>query len=52
MHLVDTTLFFSPTSGGVKRYLMAKHDWLADHTSHRHTIVVPGVQRSMRSNRI
>ncbi len=42
MHLVDTTLFFSPTSGGVKRYLTAKHDWLATHTTHRHTIVVPG----------
>ncbi len=42
MHLVDTTLFFSPTSGGVKRYLTAKHDWLRSHTTHRHTIVVPG----------
>ena len=42
MHVVDTTLFFSPTSGGVKRYLTAKHDWLKRHTTHRHTIVVPG----------
>jgi len=42
MHLVDTTLFFSPTSGGVKRYLTAKHHWLKGHTTHRHTIVVPG----------
>jgi alpha-1,6-mannosyltransferase len=42
MHLVDTTLFFSPTSGGVKRYLTAKHAWLKSHTTHRHTIVVPG----------
>ena len=42
MHLVDTTLFFSPTSGGVKRYLTAKHAWLASHTSWEHTIVVPG----------
>jgi alpha-1,6-mannosyltransferase len=42
MHLVDTTLFFSPTSGGVKRYLSAKHAWLAAHTSWEHTIVVPG----------
>jgi len=42
MHLVDTTLFFSPTSGGVKRYLTAKHAWLAAHTSWEHTIVVPG----------
>ena len=42
MHLLDTTLFYSPTSGGVKRYLTAKHAWLAAHTSWEHTIVVPG----------
>jgi alpha-1,6-mannosyltransferase len=42
MHLVDTTVFYSPTSGGVKRYLTAKHAWLAAHTSWEHTIVVPG----------
>jgi alpha-1,6-mannosyltransferase len=41
MHLVDTTLFYSPTSGGVKRYLTAKHAWLEANTSWRHTIVVP-----------
>jgi alpha-1,6-mannosyltransferase len=42
VHLVDATLFFSPTSGGVKRYLCAKHAWLRAHTSWEHTIVVPG----------
>jgi len=42
VHLVDATLFYSPTSGGVKRYLTAKHAWLAAHTSCEHTIVVPG----------
>jgi alpha-1,6-mannosyltransferase len=42
MHLVDTTLFYSPTSGGVKRYLTAKHAWLRAHTTWQHTIVVPG----------
>ena len=42
MHLVDTTLFYSPTSGGVRRYLNAKHAWLAAHTRWQHTIVVPG----------
>jgi alpha-1,6-mannosyltransferase len=41
MHLVDTTLFFSPTSGGVRRYLTAKHEWLRAHSSHRHTLLVP-----------
>ena len=42
MHLVDTTLFFSPTSGGVRRYLMAKHHWLRNRTPHRHSLLVPG----------
>jgi alpha-1,6-mannosyltransferase len=42
MHLVDTTLFYSPTSGGVRRYLTAKHDWLRANTAHRHTLLVPG----------
>ncbi len=42
MHVVDATLFYSPTSGGVKRYLLAKHEWMRDHTSWRHSIVVPG----------
>jgi alpha-1,6-mannosyltransferase len=41
-HLVDTTLFYSPTSGGVKRYLNAKHVWLAAHSRWQHTLVVPG----------
>jgi alpha-1,6-mannosyltransferase len=44
MHLVDATLFYSPTSGGVKRYLTAKHAWLAANTSWEHTIVVPGAE--------
>jgi alpha-1,6-mannosyltransferase len=42
MHLVDTTLFYSPTSGGVKRYLNAKHAWLQAHSAHEHSLLVPG----------
>jgi alpha-1,6-mannosyltransferase len=42
MHVVDATLFYSPTSGGVKRYLLAKHQWMREHTGWRHTLVVPG----------
>jgi alpha-1,6-mannosyltransferase len=42
MHLVDTTLFYSPTSGGVKRYLMAKHQWLRANTNWKHSLLVPG----------
>ena len=39
MHLVDTTMFFASEGGGVGRYLAAKHDWLAQHSAIRHTIV-------------
>lgn len=42
MHVVDATLFYSPTSGGVKRYLLAKHEWMRTHTHWRHSLVVPG----------
>jgi alpha-1,6-mannosyltransferase len=42
MHLVDTTVFYSPTSGGVKRYLNAKHDWFTAHSSWEHSLLVPG----------
>ena len=48
MRLVDTTLFFSPTSGGVRRYLTAKHAWLATHSAHRHSILVPGSNTRLR----
>ena len=46
MHVVDATLFYSPTSGGVKRYLLAKHQWMREHTGWRHSIVVPGENRA------
>jgi alpha-1,6-mannosyltransferase len=42
MHVVDATLFYSPTSGGVKRYLLAKHEWMRANTNWRHTLLVPG----------
>jgi alpha-1,6-mannosyltransferase len=43
LHLVDTTMFWSPTGGGVRRYLQTKHDWLARQPRWRHSIVVPHV---------
>ncbi len=46
MHVVDTTVFFSPTSGGVRRYLLAKHAWLSSTPNWRHSIVVPGTRES------
>jgi alpha-1,6-mannosyltransferase len=41
-HLVDVTLLFAPTSGGVRRYLLAKHEWLTRHARLKHTVLVPG----------
>jgi alpha-1,6-mannosyltransferase len=42
-HLLDTTMLFAPRSGGVKRYLLAKHAWLArERPNLRHSLVVPG----------
>ena len=46
MHIVDVTLFFAPHSGGVKRYLLAKRQYLSSRTDLRHTLVVPGPRRS------
>lgn len=48
MHLVDTTLFYSPTSGGVRRYLNAKHAWYAKRDDLRHTLLVPGDRTELR----
>ena len=42
IHVVDATMFWSPTGGGVRRYLLAKHDWLARRPGWRHTLAVPG----------
>jgi alpha-1,6-mannosyltransferase len=47
MHLCDLTMFYTPHSGGVRRYLDAKHDWLAHHTLARHTLVTPGPYRGL-----
>jgi alpha-1,6-mannosyltransferase len=42
VHIVDTTLFFAPHSGGVRRYLLAKNRNLMCRPGVRHTLVVPG----------
>lgn len=46
MHIIDTTLFFAPHSGGVKRYLLAKQRFLTTQPGVRHTIVVPGPKKA------
>jgi alpha-1,6-mannosyltransferase len=43
LHLVDATMFWSPTGGGVRRYLQTKHAWLARDALWRHSIAVPRV---------
>ncbi len=47
MHLVDTTLFYSPTSGGVRRYLNAKHAWYAQQPGLQHSLLVPGERTAL-----
>ncbi|MFO1014430.1 MAG: glycosyltransferase family 1 protein [Caulobacteraceae bacterium] len=45
--LVDTTMLYAPRSGGVKRYLNAKREWLAlNRPRVRHTLVAPGPKDS------
>lgn len=45
LHLVDVTMMYAPRSGGVKRYLLAKRDWLSAHRPDiGHTIVAPGAR--------
>ena len=46
LHLVDATMFWSPTGGGVRRYLQTKHAWLAGQPRWRHSIAVPRVAGS------
>lgn len=48
MHLVDTTLFYSPTSGGVRRYLNAKHAWYSRQPHITHTLLVPGERTQLQ----
>jgi len=46
LHIVDATMFWSATGGGVRRYLLTKHDWLARRPGWRHTIAAPGIEAS------
>lgn len=44
MHIVDVTMFYAGESGGVKRYLGAKQQWLRKFRHARHTLLVPGAR--------
>ncbi|MGD8620016.1 MAG: glycosyltransferase, partial [Gammaproteobacteria bacterium] len=42
MHIADITMFWTPSSGGVRTFLEAKDAWLAKQPGIRHTLLVPG----------
>lgn len=41
MHFVDITMFYPAETGGVRTYISAKADWLAQCTRIEHTVVAP-----------
>ena len=42
MKLCDVTQFYSPRSGGVRRYLMEKRRYIVEQTEDEHHLIVPG----------
>jgi alpha-1,6-mannosyltransferase len=48
LHIADVTMFWGPASGGVRRYLEAKHAHLAGREQARHSLVVPGARADCR----
>ena len=42
MKFCDLTQFYSPLSGGVKRYVHEKIAYIQSETEHEHVLVVPG----------
>lgn len=45
LHLCDVTMFYAPHSGGVRRYIEAKHEWLASHCpAVRHSVIAPAAR--------
>jgi alpha-1,6-mannosyltransferase len=50
MKIVDLTQFYSPVSGGVKRYLHEKIDYIENCTAtDKHVLVVPGKRTTVRA---
>lgn len=41
VHLADITMFYAPTSGGVRTYLDCKHHYLTQQAGVRHSVLVP-----------
>ncbi len=51
MKVVDLTQFYSPVSGGVKRYLHEKIDFVQNCTAtDKHVLVVPGPKTNVKAN--
>jgi alpha-1,6-mannosyltransferase len=51
MKVVDLTQFYSPVSGGVKRYLHEKIDYVQNCTAtDKHVLVVPGAKTGTKAN--
>ncbi|MDR0534351.1 MAG: glycosyltransferase [Verrucomicrobiales bacterium] len=42
MKICDATQFYSEVSGGVRRYLTEKRNYILKHTSHEHVLIIPG----------
>lgn len=47
MHILDTTLFYAPHSGGVKRYLHEKRRCFLQLQDVQHTLLVPGASDAL-----
>ncbi len=53
MKICDVTQFYSPVSGGVKRYISEKRRYIQDSTTDEHHLIVPGsVTRSEHEGRL
>ena len=51
MKICDLTQFYSPVSGGVKRYLHEKIDYIHRHgTRYEHVLIVPGAKTKLKAN--
>ena len=50
MKICDLTQFYSPVSGGVKRYLAEKTAYLRARTDDRHVLIIPGEQTERRDD--
>jgi alpha-1,6-mannosyltransferase len=49
--ICDVTQFYSPVSGGVKRYLHEKIDYIDSHApGHEHVLIVPGAKTRLKAN--